>query len=92
MVKTILLYKKYNIYAILTLEVPDSMVAAPELNKFMLEFDSGSLCINWMLFFTVATFFVTTISTVYVVFSFYKKDKELKSKAALSDYMWRLYR
>ena len=31
---------------------------------------------NWMLFFTAATFVVTTISTIYVVLSFYKKDKE----------------
>ena len=40
------------------------------------EFDYGRLYMNWMLFFTVATFFVTTISTIYVVLSFYKKDKE----------------
>ena len=58
------------------MEVPDSMAAAPELNQFMLEFDYGRLYMNWMLFFTVATFFVTTISTIYVVLSFYKKDKE----------------
>ena len=37
------LYKK-NIYAILVLEVPDSMAAAPELNQFMPEFDLGRLC------------------------------------------------
>ena len=35
--------QKYNIYAIIILEVPDSMVAAPELNQFMLEFDLGRL-------------------------------------------------
>ena len=40
------------------------------------EFDLGRLYMNWMLFFTVATFFVTTISTIYVVLSLYKKDKE----------------
>ena len=44
MVKTILLYKKYNIYAILTLEVPDSMVAAPELNWFCQNLILGRLC------------------------------------------------
>ena len=58
------------------LEVPDSMAAAPQLNQFMLEFDYGRLYMNWMLFFTAATFVVTTISTIYVVLSFYKKDKE----------------
>ena len=31
-------------YAILILEAPDSMAAAPELNQFMLEFDLGRLC------------------------------------------------
>ena len=44
MVKTILLYKKYNIYAILTLEVPDSMVATPELNWFCQNLILGRLC------------------------------------------------
>ena len=36
--------QKYNIYAILILEVPDSMAASPELTQFMLEFDLGRLC------------------------------------------------
>ena len=58
------------------LEVPDSMAVSPELNQFMLEFEKGRLCMNWMLFFTAATFVVTTISTIYVILSFYKKDKE----------------
>ena len=58
------------------LEVPDSMVESPELNQFMLEFEKGRLYMNWMLFFTAATFVVTTISTIYVILSFYKKDKE----------------
>ena len=68
--------QKYNIYAIIILEVSDSMVAAPELNQFMLEFDLGRLCMNWTLFFSAATFVVTAISTIYVILSFYKKDKE----------------
>ena len=37
-------YTNLNIYAILILEVPDSMAASPELNQFMLEFDLGRLC------------------------------------------------
>ena len=56
--------------------VPDSMAAAPELNWFCQNLILGRLYMNWLLFFTVATFFVTTISTIYVVLSFYKKDKE----------------
>ena len=34
--------KRYILYCFL--EVPDSMVASPELNQFMLEFDLGRLC------------------------------------------------
>ena len=37
-------YINIKIYAILILEVPDSMAASPELNQFMLEFDLGRLC------------------------------------------------
>ena len=36
--------QKYNICAILTLEVPDSMVAAPELNWFCQNLILGRLC------------------------------------------------
>ena len=49
---------------------------APRLYRLSPEFEKGRLCMNWMLFFTAATFVVTTISTIYVVLSFYKKDKE----------------
>ena len=37
-------YTNIDIYAILILEVPDSMAAAPQLDQFMLEFDLGRLC------------------------------------------------
>ena len=31
---------------------------------------------NWILFFAAASFIVSVINTIYVVLSFYKKDKE----------------
>ena len=37
-------YINIKIYAILILDVPDSMAAAPQLNQFMLEFDLGRFC------------------------------------------------
>lgn len=49
---------------------------SPKLYRFLPEFDFGRLCMNWILFFTVASFVVTAINTIYVVLSFYKKDKE----------------
>ena len=48
----------------------------PKLNQLRWNLNFGRLYMNWILFFAAASFIVSVINTIYVMLSFYKKDKE----------------
>ena len=75
--KTSFLYTPYSFIVILySLEMPEQAVSSRNSIGFTLKFEIWEAGMNWILFFAAASFFVSVINTIYVVLSFYKKNKE----------------
>ena len=75
--KQLFLYTLYCFIAILyLLEMPEQAVISRNSISLRWNLNFGRLYMNWILFFAAASFIVSVINTIYVMLSFYKKDKE----------------